>query len=225
MKQHTEAVNMLRPHFYEFGDVALEGNGYIPCLAKVVDDPHTDTPELARDIGRMLLEQMAGPTGRINSLKARIAALSNEADMPRRLQMMPGDSPVSVLAIETFALPMEQLRLRRDFAAWLGLVPLQKSKGNRQKQGSRTRLHVPTIRINLQTEQHPQTISEHHQKPPMRRAKMYHPPDAAEPAAEQDARQTRVWHRLTLGAQQCDLEKGRMEDDGSHFCEERAELC
>ncbi len=59
VKQRTEAVNALRSHLYEFGHVAPEGIGYLPRLAKVVDDPDTDVPELARDICRMLIEQTA----------------------------------------------------------------------------------------------------------------------------------------------------------------------
>jgi len=39
VKQRTEAVNALRSHLYEFGHVAPVGIGYLPRLAKVVDDP------------------------------------------------------------------------------------------------------------------------------------------------------------------------------------------
>ncbi len=56
VKQRTEAVNALRSHLYEFGHVAPEGIGYLSRLAKVVDDPDTGVPDLARDICRMLLE-------------------------------------------------------------------------------------------------------------------------------------------------------------------------
>lgn len=83
VKQRTEAVNALRSHLYEFGHVAPEGIGYLPRLAKVVDDPDTDVPELARDICKMLLDQIA-------QLTARIAAMSQEADMPRQLKTMAG---------------------------------------------------------------------------------------------------------------------------------------
>src|ERR1700688_2153169 len=50
----------------------------------------------------------------------------------RRLQTMPGVGPITAMAIETFAPPMEVFRRRRDFAAWLGLVPLQHSTGGKQ---------------------------------------------------------------------------------------------
>lgn len=112
VKQRTEAVNALRSHL----------------------------PELARDICRMFLEQIAHLTDQINALKARIAAMSQEADMPRQLQTMPGVGPITALAVETFAPPMEQFRRGRDFAAWLGLVPRQHSTGGKQKLGKTSKM-------------------------------------------------------------------------------------
>lgn len=146
VKQRTEAVNALRSHLYEFGHVAPEGIGYLPRLAKVVDDPGTNVPELARDVCRMLLEQIAQFTARIDTLKARIAAISQEAEMPRQLQTMPGVGPITALAVETFAPPMEQFRRGRDFAAWLGLVPRQHSSGGKQKLGKTSKMGQRDIR-------------------------------------------------------------------------------
>lgn len=65
----------------------------------------------------MILKQIAHLTDRINALKARIAAMSNEAEMSRQLQTMPGVGPITALAVETFAPPMQQFHRRRDFAA------------------------------------------------------------------------------------------------------------
>src|SRR6056297_1023021 len=146
VKQRTESVNALRSHLYEFGHVASEGIGYVPRLAKVVDGPKTDVPELARDICRMLLEQIAHLTERLKDLKARIEAMSDEAEMPRRLRTMPGVGPITALAVETFAPPMDQFRRGRDFAAWLGLVPRQHSTGGKQRLGKTSKMGQRDIR-------------------------------------------------------------------------------
>jgi len=146
VKQRTEAVNALRSHLYEFGHIAPEGIGYVSRLAKIVEDSETDIPELARDICRMLIEQIAHLTDRINALKVRIAAMSKEAEMPRRLQSMPGVGPITALAVETFAPPMEQFRSGRDFAAWLGLVPRQNSTGGKQRLGKASKMGQRDIR-------------------------------------------------------------------------------
>ncbi len=146
VKQRTEAVNALRSHLYEFGYIAPVGIGYVPRLARVVEDPDAGIPALARDICRMLLEQIAQLTDRVNALKAKIAVMSNEAEMPRRLQTMPGVGPITALAVETFAPPMEQFRRGRDFAAWLGLVPRQHSSGGKQKLGKTSKMGQRDIR-------------------------------------------------------------------------------
>ena len=117
VKQRTEGVNALRSHLYEFGHIAPLGIGYVPRLEVVIEDSDADIPDLAREICRMLLEQIAQLTDRINTLKARTAAMSNKAEMPRRLQTMPGVGPITALAVETFAPPMQQFRRGRDFAA------------------------------------------------------------------------------------------------------------
>ena len=146
VKQCTESVNALQSHLYEFGHVAPEGIGYVPRLERVVEDPDAGIPDLARDIFRMLIEQITHLTDRIKELKARIAAMSNEAEMPRRLQTMPGVGPITALAVETFAPPMEQFRRGRDFAAWLGLVPQQNSSGGKQKLGKTSKMGQRDIR-------------------------------------------------------------------------------
>ena len=79
------------------------------------------------------IRQIPHLTDRLKALKARIEAMSNEAEMPRRLRTMPGVGSITALAVETFAPPMDQFRRGRDFAAWLGLVSKQHSTGGKQK--------------------------------------------------------------------------------------------
>jgi transposase len=144
VKQRTETINALRSHLYEFGHVAPTGIGFVPRLARVVEDPDTDMPELARDICRMLLEQIGHLTGQLKALKAKIEAMSFEAEMPRRLRTMPGVGPITALAVETFAPPMDQFRRGRDFAAWLGIVPRQYSTGGKQRLGKTSKMGSAT---------------------------------------------------------------------------------
>lgn len=146
VKQRTEAVNALRSHLYEFGYVAPEGIGHISRLAEVIEDPSAGIPDLGRSICRMLLEQIAHLTGQINALKAKIAEMSNTAETPRRLQRMPGVGPITALAVETFAPPMEEFRRGRDFAAWLGLVPRQHSTGGKPQLGKTSKMGQRDIR-------------------------------------------------------------------------------
>ena len=82
MNQRTEAINALGAHLSEFGDVAPEGVGYIMRLTKVVDDPGSGLPDLARDICRMVLEQIDQLLSRLTAFSAKLAAASRATPMP-----------------------------------------------------------------------------------------------------------------------------------------------
>ena len=103
-------------------------------------------PPLAREIRRELLDQIAHLTTRLNAMKKRIDAIAREGATTRRLQTMPGVGPISALAVETFAPPMEQFKRGRDFAAWLGLVPRQASTGGKQRLGKTSKMGQRDIR-------------------------------------------------------------------------------
>ena len=92
---------------------------HLPRLGAVLEDPHSALPPLTREICRELLDQMVHLTGRISAMKKRIDAIAREGGTSRRLQTMPGVGPISALAVEPFAPPMEQFKRGRDFAAWL----------------------------------------------------------------------------------------------------------
>lgn len=151
VKQRTEAVNALRSHLYEFGFIAPEGIGYLRRLGTVLEDPSSNLPPFAREICRELLDQIAHLTDRSNAMKKRIDAIAREGETSRRLQTMPGVGPISALAVETFAPPMEQFKRGRDFAAWLGLVPRQASTGGKQRLGKTSKMGQRDIRRLLVT--------------------------------------------------------------------------
>lgn len=78
------------------------------------------------------------------SPKLRVEAAGGE--VTKRLQTMPGIGPITAMAIEAFAPPMESFRRGRDFSAWLGLVPLQKSTGGKQVLGKTSKMGQRDIR-------------------------------------------------------------------------------
>ncbi|PBB51786.1 MULTISPECIES: IS110 family transposase [Mesorhizobium] len=146
VNQRTELVNALRAHLYEFGYVAPQGIGHLPRLAEIVEDESADLPDLVRDICSALLDQIDQLSSRLAALKKTIDTLSKQAATSRRLQTMPGVGPIAALAIETFAPPMEAFKCGRDFAAWLGLVPRQKSSGGKQRLGKVSKMGQRDIR-------------------------------------------------------------------------------
>lgn len=59
---------------------------------------------------------------------------------------MLGIGPITAMAIDAFAPPMQEFRCGRDFAAWLGLVPRQQSSGGKQVLGRTSKMGQRDIR-------------------------------------------------------------------------------
>jgi transposase len=133
--QRTELVNALRSNLYEHGHIAPAGIRHLKQLAAIVEDRASGLPELVREECRDLLAQIAEKTARVEARTKKIQALAAETGTARRLQTMPGVGPITALAVEAFAPPMQSFRRGRDFAAWLGLVPRQHSSGGKERLG------------------------------------------------------------------------------------------
>ena len=85
-------------------------------------------PEAAHAMFRLMLDLLASLNGRIAILDKEIARRAREDEVSRRLMTIPGIGPISATAIAALT-PVETFAKGRDFAAWLGLTPLQRSTG------------------------------------------------------------------------------------------------
>lgn len=133
--QRTELVNALRGTLYEFGHVVPQGISQLQRIEAILDDENSDLPSLVRAECRDLLAQIADKTTRIDTKMKTVKALAKQTNTSRRLQTMPGVGPLTALAIEAFAPNLASFRNGRDFAAWLGLVPRQRSSGGKERHG------------------------------------------------------------------------------------------
>jgi len=133
--QRTELINALRACLYEYGHVVPQGVHQIKQFEDILDAPNSDLPDLMREECHDLLRQIGEKTVRIDARTVKIKAMAAAADTARRLQTIPGVGPLTALAVEAFAPPMENFRCGRDFAAWLGLVPRQFSSGGKERLG------------------------------------------------------------------------------------------
>lgn len=146
VRQRTQLINALRGHLAEFGIVVAKGPVHLEKLNDAIDELETGLPPMVREIGRTYLDQIAVYTEEIADLEKKLRAEAAGGEVTKRLQTMPGIGPVTALAIEAFAPPMESFRRGRDFSAWLGLVPLQKSTGGKQILGKTSKMGQRDIR-------------------------------------------------------------------------------
>jgi transposase len=103
-------------------------------------------PEAARAMFRLMLDLLAGLNGKIAALDKEIARRAREDAVSRRLMTVPGIGPISATAIAALAPPAESFAKGRDFAAWLGLTPLQRSTGGKQRLGATSKMGERTLR-------------------------------------------------------------------------------
>jgi transposase len=68
-------------------------------------------------------------------LDREIARHATENAVARRLMTLPGIGAVTAAALTALAPPAETFRRGRDFAAWLGLTPVQRSSGGKERLG------------------------------------------------------------------------------------------
>ena len=146
VRQRTDLINALRAHLYEYGYIVPQGIGHQGRLEEILVEPNSELPELVREVGRTLLEQIAGKNDAILSMDRKMRHLAAQSDNARRLQTIPGVGPVTALAVEAFAPSLQAFRCGRDFAAWLGLVPKQYSSGGKQRLGRMSKAGQRDIR-------------------------------------------------------------------------------
>jgi transposase len=113
---------------------------------QAVEDPNEPLPEIARPILQMLIETLRGLDEQVTRLDHEIAQRAKENDAARRLMTIPGLGPVIAVALAALALPAETFKRGRDFAAWVGLTPLQRSTGGKQKLGATSKMGERTLR-------------------------------------------------------------------------------
>ena len=146
VRQRTQAINALRSHLAEFGVVAAKGPRNVAALTARLGEPGEKLPVEARVMLEVLADTIATLDGRIAQLDAEIARRAREDETARRLMTVPGIGPVTAIAIAAIAPPTEIFRRGRDFAAWLGLTPLQNSTGGKQRLGRVSKMGERSLR-------------------------------------------------------------------------------
>jgi len=146
VQQRTQVINALRGHLGEFGLVAAQGPSHVDTLIQQVEDPAVALPTAARDCLFVLIETLRDLRTRIDALDKKIAARAKSDDVASRLMTVPGIGPLIATALEALAPPPETFRSGRDFAAWIGLTPLQKSTGGKERFGRTSRMGERTLR-------------------------------------------------------------------------------
>ncbi|MER9083107.1 IS110 family transposase [Mesorhizobium sp. M0895] len=147
VRQRTQLVNAIRGHLTEYGWVAPKGLSYVSMLGDMLEEEMAASlPAAAVAMFRVMLDLLAELDERIAYLDREIARRAREDETARRLMTIPGIGPITATALTALGPAAETFAKGRDFAAWLGLTPLQRSTGGKQKLGVTSKMGERTLR-------------------------------------------------------------------------------
>jgi transposase len=141
VKQRTQLINMMRGLLAEFGIAIPDGLERALLMARqVVDGATPAVPAAAATIVFMLSQQALSTHAQLREIDRALLSLHRIDAMARRLATIPGIGPVGATALAASVTDPGQFRSGRQFAAWLGLTPLQNSSGGKERLGRITKM-------------------------------------------------------------------------------------
>jgi len=136
VRHRTQLINALCGHLAEFGQVTPKGPASLKLLENGLAHESTDLPEPVRHMGSIYVEQTARLTEVNDRLTDELESSSKTDVQLRRLCTILGIGPVTAGAVAAFAPDLDTFDSGRNFAAWLGLGPRQRSTGGKARLGS-----------------------------------------------------------------------------------------
>jgi len=146
VRQRTQLINALRGHLAEFGMVVRQDPENAPKLVELVMDPTSDLPREARLVLETLVQTLQLLQTKIAVLDVEITKRAKTNAVAKRLMTIPGVGAVIATALVALAPAPQTFRRGRDFAAWLGLTPLQHSSGGKERLGRTSKMGERTLR-------------------------------------------------------------------------------
>ncbi|MGF7148523.1 transposase [Sphingomonas zeicaulis] len=141
VKQRTQLVNMIRGLLAEFGVEIARGLRHALELAKrLVNGRAPDVPALAQRVVSSLAQQIGSLQLQLAALEKELLAWHRSNEVSQRLATIPGVGIISATALAASVTEPERFRSGRQFAASLGLTPLQNSSGGKERMGRISRM-------------------------------------------------------------------------------------
>jgi transposase len=136
VRQRTQLVNMIRGVLAEFGIDIPKGITYaLAFVRRVVAGEAQDIPQLAAKVIGALAEQALEGQARIRQLERELLAWHRSSELSQRIATVPGVGLLGATALAATVTDPAQFRSGRQFAAWLGLTPLQNCSGGKERLG------------------------------------------------------------------------------------------
>lgn len=140
VRRRTAVGNQIRGLLLEHGVVIAKGDLALSRrLSGLLADASVPLPDRLRDLVAELWGEWEAVGARIVRQAAQLEELARADPLARRLMTIPGVGPITASALICKDLTMERFASARQFAAYFGVVPDQRSSGNRVRLGRMSR--------------------------------------------------------------------------------------
>lgn len=132
VRNRTAQGNQIHGFLLEYGIESPRGKGaLLRRLADVLEDADNELPVEGRALLRELGDEFRRLDERVAMFDAQLAGVAQRTPACRRLMAIPGVGVLTATALVAAVGEAGEFRNGREMAAWLGLVPRQRSTGGR----------------------------------------------------------------------------------------------
>jgi transposase len=132
--RRTSVINQMRGLLLERGITFRKGRRHAEAsLPGTLEDPENGLSGALRMLLAQLQSELRQLQSQIDEADALIMKAAGEHEACGRLMAIPGVGPLTATAVVAAIGNGAEFRKGRSFAAWLGLVPEQRSTGGKQK--------------------------------------------------------------------------------------------
>jgi transposase len=136
VRQRTQLVNMIRGLLAEFGIDLPKGITHaLRFVRRAVAGEAHEVPALAAKVVGALAQQAIEVQARIRQLERDLLTWYRTSELARRIATVPGVGLLGATALAATVTDPTLFRSGRQFAAWLGLTPLNNSSGGKERLG------------------------------------------------------------------------------------------
>lgn len=133
VKQRTAQSNQIRGLLAEYGIIITKGVSQVKKLPEILENNKDKLSEHAQNIFKQLHGHFKVFDAQVAEYEAQIKNLARETSVCRELMEIEGIGPITASAAVATIGDAKAFKRGREAAAWLGLVPRQRSSGDKEK--------------------------------------------------------------------------------------------
>jgi transposase len=133
IQRRTALANQIRGLLSEYGIIVAQGiNVLRKALPLILEDAENNLTNLSREFFSNLYEQFIEVDKQVKKYTSKLEQFCDRIEVCQRLTEVPGVGAISATAIVASVGDAKLFKNGRQLSAWLGLVPRQRSSGEKQ---------------------------------------------------------------------------------------------